>query len=155
MKKILSNPGHIFTTIAIFGALATATYLSFAVFTPAIAQVQTGNELAANCASFRVGEGIEKNTLFDPDKGIVYVRLGEHEDFDIRLPYNPKTGFKGCSLEAKELLQEIKQGHEKFLSESCADFQAIISGEKPLPEKGGRKANIQGAIDFVEQYCKQ
>lgn len=154
MKKILSNSAHILTTVAVLGALATATYLSFAVFTPAIAQVQTGNEFATNCASFRAGEGVEKNTLFDPDKGIVYVRLGGNEDFDTKLPYNPETGFKGCSLEAKELLQEVKQGHEKFLNESCADFRAIISGEKPLPEKGGRKANIQGAIDFVEQYCK-
>lgn len=153
MKKILSNSVNVFTTVAVLGALITATYLSFVVFVPAIAQVQTGNDLTVNCARFHAGEGVEKNTLFDPDKGIVYVKLGENEDFGIKLPYNPETEFKGCSLEAKELLREIKQGHEKFLTESCADFQMIISGEKPLPEKGGRKANIQGAIDFVKQYC--
>ncbi len=154
MKIILSSRANVLTIVAILGALATAIFLSFTVFTPAIAQVQTGNELVANCANFRAGENVERNTLFDPDKGIVYVRLGEHDGFDTRLPYKPETGFSGCSQEAKGLLQEIKQGHEKFLAESCADFKSIISGEKPLPEKDGQKANIQGALDFVEQYCR-
>lgn len=154
MKKILSNPNRALSSVAILGALATAVYLSFAVFTPAIAQVQVGNDLATNCANFRAVGGVEKNTLFDPDNGLVYVRFGEHKDFDTKIPYKPETGFNGCSVEAKELLQGIKRDHEKFIAESCADFRAIIGGEKPLPEKGGQKANIQGAVDFVKQYCK-
>lgn len=141
--------------IAISFALATAVYLSFMVVTPAVADFGLKRELATNCANLSFSQGVERNTLLDPDNGIVYVQWSDKgNELNIRIPYEPQNGFQGCSQEAKTLLSSVREAYEKQVSDSCVDFKAIISGTKPLPEKNGIKANIQGAINFVNQYCK-
>lgn len=153
MKKIILQNKINF--IAISFALATALYLSFAVITPAVADFELKRELATNCANLNFPQSVERNTLLDPDNGIVYVQWSDNgNESNMRIPYEPQNGFRGCSQEVKALLTHVQEVYEKQIADSCVDFKAIISGAKPLPEKNGKKANIQGAVNFVNQYCK-
>jgi hypothetical protein len=70
------------------------------------------------------------------------------------LPYQPETGFKDCSQDVKEILFRVKENQEKYTADMCGEMKAIVDGEKPLPEKDGRKANMQGAVKFVSKHCK-
>lgn len=151
-KTILQNKINI---IAIALALGTALYFSFAVITPALADFELQRELVANCVNLSFPQGVERNTLLDPDNSVVYVNWSDKgSEYSTKIPYKPQTGFQGCSQEARTLLTHVQEVYEKQVADTCADFKDIISGAKPLPEKNGRKAKIQGAIDFVSQYCK-
>jgi len=151
-KIILQNKINL---IAIGLALATALYISFAVVTPAVADSELKRELTTNCANLSFSQSTERNTLLDPDNGIVLVQWSDNGNRrDTRIPYEPQSGFQGCSQEAKALLSHVREVYEKQVADSCTDFKDIISGAKPLPEKNGKKANIQGAVNFVNQYCK-
>lgn len=152
IKNIVQNK---IKFIAISLSLITALYLSFSAITPAVANLRIERELPQNCSNFNLQQGIERSILLNPDNRAVYVRwFANGGEFDTRLPYNPQNGFSGCSQEAKILLSQVQEVYEKQVADSCADFKAIINGNKSLPEKNGRKANIQGAINFVDQYCK-
>lgn len=141
--------------VAVIFALATALYLSVAVASPVVDEFQLKRDLVSNCASFSLPNNTERNTLIDSDKGVVYVEWTNNgSEFNTILPYDPQTGFQGCSQQAKGLLLHVKQANDELVAGTCEDFKDIINGSKPLPERGGRKANIQGAIEFINQYCK-
>lgn len=151
-KIILQNKLNL---VAIGLVLVTALYLSFLVITPVIADFELKKELATNCVNLNFPQGVEKDILLDPDNGIVYVQwFDKGNEYNTRITYEPQNGFQGCSQEAKLLLNDVHEVYKKQVIDSCADFKAITSGAKPLPEKNGRKGNIQGAINFVSQYCK-
>ncbi|MBT9175434.1 MAG: hypothetical protein DDT22_01111 [candidate division WS2 bacterium] len=153
MKKIILQ--NKVSLVAIALALATALYLSAAFVVPVIYGFELKRELVANCSNLSFPNGVARNTLLDPDNGIVYVKWSNNgNESNIRIPYEPQSGFQGCSQQAKALLFHVQEVHEKQLTDTCVDFKAIVGGAKPLPEKNGTKANLQGAIDFVNQYCK-
>lgn len=140
---------------AIFLASTSAFCLSFFVVSPAIAQFQLDRELANNCASLVLPEGVARNTYLDPKSGILHVAwfTGGHAH-EVRLPYDPQRGFPGCNQSARAILAHVHAEYVRYISDSCQDFKAIIEGRKPLPVKNGERANIQGAIDFVAKYCR-
>lgn len=143
------------TIIALSLALITALFFAFIIGSPVLAQYQLKTELANNCANTTIVAGTERNTVLDPENGVVSVELVNGGNISkFLLPYEPQIDFQGCSQDAKELLVHVQQAHEEYIADMCGAFKAIVSGEKPLPVKGGETANMQGAVDFVEQYCK-
>lgn len=143
------------TTIVALGfALISALVLVFTVVTPVFANMQQSAALANNCATAVIPANAERNTILDADKGILLVEVVTGESVSkLALPYQPQEGFPGCSQDAKELLIHVQHAHEAKVADMCIAFKDVVSGEKPLPEKNGEKANIQGAIDYIDNYC--
>lgn len=138
----------------ISASLILALYLSFVLIPQTLAQLQISEELSNNCANTIFPKDTEKNTVLDEEHGVVYVSWYENgHDVAIKLPYQPNNNFQGCSEEIKGLLNHVKGVHDKYISDLCIDFEDIIGGKKPLPEKNGLKANIEGAKNFVNKYC--
>ena len=140
--------------LAGFLALATAVLLSIGIIIPAVAAQQLQSELRANCADPKFSKNVEKNTYLEVESGIVYVSEDSNNDTVTMLPYESREEFSACSSESRELIKHVKDVYERHVSETCTDFKAIIAGEKPLPERDGKKANIEGAVNFVKEYCK-
>jgi len=149
--NILQKPT---TVIAISLALVTALVAVFVVASPVFAEFQLKNELANNCANYSSSEGVERNIAIDIDNRLVHVTFANQTTV---LPLSKSASvadYSGCSTETTKLLTMVQKDIDKYITESCGNFKAIINGEKPLDEKNGETANMQGAIDFVEQYCQ-
>lgn len=150
-------------TAAIFGAFITAVLFLFLITSQASAfladaELETRREAIVSCANFKVPSDVARQTLVDADSGVVYVKwLGSDGVVNTTvLPYKPGdiAALRGCSKEAKDIMLHAQQAHEALVADTCKDFREIIAGQKPLPEKNGKKANMQGAVNFVNQYCK-
>lgn len=143
------------TVVALGLALVTALGLSFVIASPAFAEFQFNRELASNCANAVIPAGVERNTTLDSEGGVLTVELVSGEDVSkFMLPYKPDIDFQGCSQDAKELLVHVQEAHEARIADMCISFKAIVSGEEPLPVKNGETANMQGAVDYVEKFCR-
>ena len=141
---------------AVLAGLLTAGVITTAFASPAFADWQAQKTLANNCLSARFSADSEKNVFFDPETRVVNVETfapGQDEGSSVILPYQPETGFSGCSRDAKELLTRVKENQERYISDTCKEMRAIVAGQKPLPEKDGRKANMPGAVQFVKERC--
>lgn len=133
-------------------ALVSVLYLlSSSIVISAITDFQ----LKKNCASAQFPKDVSKDTLLDPEGGILYVRWTEDgENFEIKLPFDAKGNFDGCSQHAKNMLNFAKQDYENQIKGLCKSFTQIIKGERPVPQKNGERLNVQAAADFVTQHCK-
>lgn len=137
-------------------SLVFALYLSFIVIPQTLAQLQVSEELSDNCANTIFPKDTEKNTILDEEGGVVYVSWYENgQDVNVKLPYQPNSGFFGCSEEVKGLLNHVKEVNDKYISDLCVDFKNIIGGKKPLPERNGMRANIEGARNFLNKHCNR
>ena len=143
--------------VAVLSGLLSAVIVSLAFASPAFADWQSQRTLANNCGNVRFSADSEMNVLFDPESGIVRLEVfgpGNSEN-SMMLPYRPETNFSGCSQDAKALLVRVKEDQEKYVSDMCQEMTAIVSGEKSLPQKGGIKAHMNGAIEFVKKHCSK
>lgn len=133
-------------------ALVTVLYLlSSSIVISAITDFQ----LKKNCVNAQFPKNVSKDTLLDPESGILYVRWTEDgENFEIKLPFDAKGNFDGCSQHAKNILNFAKQDYENQIKGMCKSFAQIIKGERSVPEKNGERFNVQAAADFVNQHCK-
>lgn len=140
--------------VALGFALISAIVLSYTVVTPAFAEIQQRAELADNCANATIPANAERNTVLDADKGILLVEVVSGDSVSkFALPYEPEKDFRGCSQDARNLLVHVQEAHDAKVADMCESFKAVVNGDEPLPEKNGEKANIQGAIDYIDRYC--
>lgn len=140
--------------LAVMLALVSALYLSFNVVLPDLSEANRQKTLTENCKNPGLpGEG-EKNTVFDPEKGVVYVTFfADGADKTVELPFKPSTNFAGCSDAAVEVLNDVKANYDEYIQQSCADFKAILDGTKKMEPKNGKTPNRKGAEEFVREYC--
>ncbi len=151
MKK--SSSGGIIA-LAVLLALVSALYLSFNVVLPNLTDAERQKTLAENCKNPGFPAEGEKNTVFNPEKGVVYVTFFQDgADKTVELPYKPSTQFEGCSSAAKAVLNDVKANYEEYIQQSCADFKAILEGTKKMEPKNGKTPNRKGAEEFVKEYC--
>ena len=140
--------------LAIFLALVSALYLSFNVVLPELTEAERQKTLAENCKNPGLPTEGEKNTVFDPEHGVVYVTFFQDgADKTVELPFKPSTDFEGCSDTAKEVLKDVKANYDEYIQQSCADFKAILEGKKRMEPKNGKLPNRKGAEEFVKEYC--
>lgn len=154
MSKTLLNSFSI-----IVGVL---TAFLFVVTTqPAVSAYQLKQELKDNCKAYKLPYAADKKIEIDIENEVVEItspklKKDVSSSESIKLPLiNPETNpdYASCTTEAKEILLVAQDVYDDYVSESCEDFKAIISGEKPLPERDGKKADIAGAKDFYGRFC--
>lgn len=122
---------------------------------PTVAEFALKKELASNCLQAIIPSTAEVDTVFDPENNRVKTSWSvDGVQMSLVLPFEPFYGFEGCSLDAKRVLKGVEENYTSYINDSCKDFKEIIAGAKPLPERNGEKANIKGAIDFVNKNCK-
>jgi len=151
--------------LALFAAIGTVAYLASAIVIPAIASSSpshnqdehhiSNEELARNCSSFTVAEEEIHDVSLDPQKKIAHISWQrEGQNKVTALPYQPNQNFEGCTSEAKAILTSAQESYQDSISDLCISFGKIVNGEEPLPTKGGRTMNMEGAISFVRNHCE-
>lgn len=142
-------------------ALISAVLVAFTVITPALAAFRLDRELANNCANYNLTENVRKDITIDIEDGIVSVT--PHDSANpkgnaaILLPLSKSArvaDYKGCSAQAIRILVDVQKSHDEYISKACENFKAIVNGIKPLEEKNGEVAHMEGAVQFVKQYCQ-
>lgn len=149
------------TIVAVFLGLILAALTAFTVVTPALADFQIGLELANNCANYNLAEDVRKDITIDIENGVVSVTPHDNSNLKgnttILLPFSKSAGvvnYSSCSAQATKLLTNVQKSHDEYISKACENFKAIVSGAKPLEVKNGEVAHMEGAVQFVKQYCQ-
>ncbi|HBT81477.1 hypothetical protein A2757_00145 [Candidatus Giovannonibacteria bacterium RIFCSPHIGHO2_01_FULL_48_47] len=95
------------------------------LFSPAERQMrrdmQARDQLYENCA--RTEFPISDNSSLDPKKRIYTIYYWDEKLQDnakIELPFEPETGFTGCSKKAKAILRHVQEDYERMIRESEA-----------------------------------
>ena len=153
--KFVYFRGVILPTVCAF---ITATVFVM-LLNPTLASFQENHELDINCSKFKYNKNIEQKVVIDIESDVVLVTdiLSNNEEVEVKLPLKKtktESDYSECSSDAKDLLKKVQTDYVDYIKESCDDFYKVINGEKAIPEKNGIKANINGAKDFVDKFCK-
>ena len=69
------------------------------------------------------------------------------------LAYEPESNFQGCSQDAKELLEFVREKHDIRTAQRCTYALDVLSGKEKLKKKNGELPNIKGLRSFAEKHC--
>ncbi len=142
--------------LVIVSSVITAFVLSVFVISPVFADIEQQTARIKNCSSYISPKNTTVNTFLDDSRGVLIASYNVNDlDFTIELPYIFDKNLGNCSKDAQGLLKHVKEVSDSLKADLCKDFKAIIDGEKPLSERNGVKANMAGAIDFVNTDCKK
>lgn len=155
MKKI-----NLKNSLSVLSALLLSTVCIFSVNHIALS-FQKNNQLQLDCKEYNIPRGSDKRIEIDIEEGVVYIgkRNENSTKTDSRIYTLPLIKTKnskeveGCSPESTDILNEVQTVYQEYISESCDDFKNVLKDKGHIETKNGIEANIEGAEDFVKQFC--
>lgn len=153
---------HLIGATVLGGACVALAALYLSV--PSNAYQISKETLLQNCRNFTPGSYEESDAVIDIANGITIVRGHNSASsqasaalVEVELPFKKNISsfeYRGCTLAARKIMDSLQADYDQYITESCKDFRNVLSGRKPLPIRNGRKAQIEGARQFVSKYCR-
>lgn len=134
---------------------AVSTAVFFSTTAASVISVAEQNKVRAyNCRDRVVPLTADIKTTLDPETKTVRVEWDQGVDRqNVEMPYEPSTAFSGCSNGNKQLLRMVQQTYEREVRDTCTDFEAMVAGHTPIPEKNGVRGNLSAARSYIAQHC--
>ncbi len=143
--------------LVLLGSIASALALTFAIASPALANMQQAIDTHANCVGLQYANTQEPVIFVDSESGVVDVSYTDPrgQSKETLLNFKSHDGFAGCSAQATRILNDAKIYQDKYNSDICDEMTRVVNGQQAMPEMDGRRPTMDSARIFQKQICTQ
>ena len=135
-------------------AFASASVLSFAVISPALAKTQQDMTTQANCAKLQYPTNQEPGIITDTETGVVSIDYIDASGVETQTQLNfKKDNLAGCSEQGKRILTDVRLYQAKYNADMCDEMTSIVEGKKSMPILDGRQPTMDHAKAFQKEIC--
>lgn len=135
-------------------SFVSATILSFAIISPAIAENKQEINTHKNCVNTILPSNEEREITIDSDNGMIIVGYKEKNiKKEVRFNHRKDSKISECTSSSRELINLAQNISGKIDSDTCKELTEIISGVRPVPLMDDKKMDIKATNNYINKHC--